>query len=292
MQQQRRGGLGGLLGRVPMPVVAAGLLAFVYTGLHTVDEGNAGVYWIGGALRDKVSGPGWNVKIPFIETMAQVQVTMQTDSVTNIPCGTSGGVLVTFARIEVVNRLSKDHVVDTVRKYGVNYDQTWIFDKIHHEINQFCSAHTVQEVYIDLFDTLDESLAKALQADCTKYDTGIEIIAVRVTKPDIPHQLRMNYERVEDEKTQLLIAAQAQKVEMKKEETARLKLVAEAQKEKEVREVQIQKEILEKEGAQKMKMIEDQMWKASEQAKSDAITYASKAAADAYEYDAALPRKA
>lgn len=54
------------------------------------------------------------------------------------------------------------------------------------EINQFCSKHTLQEVYIDLFDTLDDDLAKKLQADCDKYDTGIDIIAVRVTKPRIP----------------------------------------------------------------------------------------------------------
>lgn len=56
--------------------------------------------------------------------------------------------------------------------------------------------------------------------------------------------------------------------------------------------MQIQKEILEKEGVQKMKMIEDEIWKASAQAKSDAVTYAAKATADAYEYDAAKRAKA
>jgi len=42
---------------------------------------------------------------------------------------------------QVVNRLLKDHVYSTILQYGVNYDKTWIYDKIHHEINQFCSAH-------------------------------------------------------------------------------------------------------------------------------------------------------
>ena len=32
---------------------------------------------------------------------------------TNIPCGTRGGVLIYFDKVEVVNRLAKDHVVDT-----------------------------------------------------------------------------------------------------------------------------------------------------------------------------------
>lgn len=41
---------------------------------------------------------------------------------------------------------------ETLRNYGVTYDKTWIYDKIHHEINQFCSGHTLQQVYIDMFD--------------------------------------------------------------------------------------------------------------------------------------------
>jgi hypothetical protein len=66
-------------------------------------------------------------------------------------------------QVEVVNRLKKEHVYETVKNYTVHYDQTWIFDKIHHEINQFCSSHSLQEVYITLFDTLDEHLQGALQ---------------------------------------------------------------------------------------------------------------------------------
>lgn len=45
-----------------------------------------------------------------------------------------------------------------MKEYTIEYDKTWIFDKIHHEINQFCSKHTLQEVFIDKFDTLDENL--------------------------------------------------------------------------------------------------------------------------------------
>lgn len=57
--------------------------------------------------------------------------------------------MIEFEKIEVVNRLRKDMAWETVKNYTVNYDQTWIYDKIHHEINQFCSKHTLHEVYID-----------------------------------------------------------------------------------------------------------------------------------------------
>ena len=42
-------------------------------------------------------------------------------------------------------------VVDVVKNYTADYDKTLIFNKIHHELNQFCSVHTLQEVYIELF---------------------------------------------------------------------------------------------------------------------------------------------
>ena len=43
-----------------------------------------------------------------------------------------------------------------------------------HEINQFCSGHTVQEVLIDKFNTLDESLKESLQKGCNEWAPGIE----------------------------------------------------------------------------------------------------------------------
>jgi len=52
-------------------------------------------------------------------------------------------VLVYFDKIEVVNKLSKDAVYMTVKNYTKDYDKIWIYDKIHHEINVFCSKHTL-----------------------------------------------------------------------------------------------------------------------------------------------------
>lgn len=49
-------------------------------------------------------------------------------------------------------------VVDIVRNYTADYDKTLIFNKIHHELNQFCSVHTLQEVYIELFGEYTHSI--------------------------------------------------------------------------------------------------------------------------------------
>nr|DAD35033.1 TPA_asm: hypothetical protein HUJ06_005673 [Nelumbo nucifera] len=107
--------------------------------------------------------------------------------------------------LQVVNRLQKDYVYETLLNYGIQYDNTWIYDKIHHEINQFCSSHTLQQVYIDMFDQIGEKMKDALQGDCTQYAPGIEIISVRATKPTIPRSIKRNFELMEEERTKVLV---------------------------------------------------------------------------------------
>merc|ERR1719418_210886 len=41
--------------------------------------------------------------VPFLTMVRNIQTTLQTDEVKNVPCGTSGGVMIYFDRIEVVN---------------------------------------------------------------------------------------------------------------------------------------------------------------------------------------------
>ena len=131
------------------------------------------------------------------EEFIEMKVSIQTDVVINIPCGTSNGTLVYFDKVEVVNKLKKEYVYDTVLNYTEDYEKFWITDKLHHEINQFCSKHTLQEVFIDKFDSLDEQLAEALRESTEKWAPGVEIISIRVTKPRIPDNLMKNYEAIE-----------------------------------------------------------------------------------------------
>lgn len=54
---------------------------------------------------------------------------------------------------------------------------------------------------------------------------GLNVQAVRVTKPRIPESIRYNYEKMEAEKTELLVATQHQRVVEKLAETERKKAV-------------------------------------------------------------------
>ncbi|XP_077437840.1 erlin-1 [Vanacampus margaritifer] len=260
----------------------AGVMAvLLHSSIHKIEEGHLAVYYRGGALLTGPNGPGYHIMLPFITTYRSVQTTLQTDEIKNVPCGTSGGVMIYFDRIEVVNMLVSSAVVDIVRNYTADYDKTLIFNKIHHELNQFCSVHTLQEVYIELFDIIDENLKIALQKELNVMAPGLTIQAVRVTKPKIPESIRRNFELMEAEKTRLLITAQTQKVVEKEAETERKKAIIEAQKVAQVAEIQFQQKVMEKETEKRISEIEDAAFLAREKARADAEYYTAAKFAEA-----------
>jgi hypothetical protein len=196
-------------------------------------------------------------------------------------CGTSGGVMIEFAAVEVVNRLQKSAVIQTIRKYGLDYDKIWIFDKIHHEINQFCSKHSLQQVYIDLFDTLDENLSFALQTDSRKWAPGLEIIAARVTKPTIPPAIYRHFEAMEEEKTKLLIATAEQKLVALEGETEKQLSIIRAEMASAVSKIHMEKQMLKEITDQKVNKISDTIYVNHEKSLSDAANYRKQKQAEA-----------
>lgn len=170
--------------------------------------------------------------------------------------------------------------MDIVRNYTADYDKTLIFNKVHHELNQFCSIHTLHEVYIDLFDQIDENLKQALQRDLNEMAPGLTIQAVRVTKPKIPEVIRKNYELMEGEKTKLLISTQHQKVVEKDAETERKRAIIVAQKEAQVAKIQFEQKIMEKESLQRIAQIEDEMHVARQKSHANAEYYKLKQQAE------------
>uniref|UniRef100_A0A8C1AW34 Band 7 domain-containing protein n=2 Tax=Cyprinus carpio TaxID=7962 RepID=A0A8C1AW34_CYPCA len=264
----------------PHPAATYGYSTAVFSALHKIDEGHVGVYYRGGALLTTTSGPGFHLMLPFITTFKSVQTTLQTDEVKNVPCGTSGGVMIYFDRIEVVNYLAPSAVYSIVRNFTADYDKALIFNKVHHELNQFCSVHALQEVYIGLFDQIDENLKLTLQEDLTSMAPGLIIQAVRVTKPNIPESIRRNYELMESERTKLLVAAETQKVVEKEAETERKKAVIEAEKVAQVSEIKFEQKVMEKEIEKKISEIEDGAFIARQKAKADAEFYTAQRAAE------------
>jgi regulator of protease activity HflC (stomatin/prohibitin superfamily) len=109
--------------------------------------------------------------------------------------------------------------------------------------------------------------------DCDKYNTGIDIISVSVTKPKIPEAIRESFEKVETEKTRLMVSTHTQKVIEKEAETERKRATIEALKVAEVSKINMEKEVAIKLANQKIQEIEDQMKSDSVKMQSDSEYY-------------------
>ena len=84
--------------QVVVLVVVAYFVAML-SGFHEVREGYVGIYKRLGVLQSGLTSPGFHFRIPFLENYIEMKVTIQTDVVKNIPCGTSNGTLVYFERV-------------------------------------------------------------------------------------------------------------------------------------------------------------------------------------------------
>ena len=64
-------------------------LLILFMGYHKIDEGHVGVYFRGGALLPDLTEAGYHWHYPIITDYHNVQVTVQTDKVTDIPVNSS-----------------------------------------------------------------------------------------------------------------------------------------------------------------------------------------------------------
>merc|ERR1711991_1202694 len=151
-------------GKMALAAFVLGLFGIVVAilagGLHQVPEGHVAMYWFGGALTDTMNDPGWHWQFPLVYTRDFVQLTLQTDTVTNVPCGTSTGVIITFDRIDVVNQLDRNKAHSTIKRFGVQYDRTFVFDKIAHRDAEIAVIQAEREANVTLIDTRKRLAAK------------------------------------------------------------------------------------------------------------------------------------
>lgn len=188
-------------------------ITFLVSGLTTVPTGYVGVVYRGGRLLEYTLDPGLHVKLP-IDSVQNVQVTMQVDAVEDVQCGTVNGVDILFSRIEVVNKLSKSAVLRAVAEFGIDYDQPLIFQRVAHSILETCASSTLEEIAITRFSQLDEELVDKLQktADQLLGKGALEISSVRVSKPRLPESVRRAFESREAEKANLQVARERARV--------------------------------------------------------------------------------
>ena len=62
-----------MIGCTALMVILVAVVAYTFTfGIHVISEGYVGVYYRGGKLLNSVTGPGYNVRNPYLTTYEQV----------------------------------------------------------------------------------------------------------------------------------------------------------------------------------------------------------------------------
>ena len=200
--------------------------------IHRVNEGQVGIYYNFGKLNEHITESGIHLRMPWpITYTSEVQITPQTDTITNVKCGAGDGTQLIFDQVDVGNYLKKDYVYKTIKRFGENYDNYLVKDKVRAQINVICSGLTSQEIYIDKFHTLDDLLLNYLQEENDKEsESGVVVQFVRMSKPTLPKTLQDNYDKIANEKTARKVAEE-QKLRLEQENNNKL-LVAAAEAEK------------------------------------------------------------
>lgn len=139
------------------------------------------------------------------------------------------------------------------------YEKLWVHDQVHHDMNQICSQKSVHEVYISMFNALDEELMSRMGQRLVDWAPGLQLVSIRLTKPEIPERLRQNYELVDEKKTNLLIAMQRQQTIIKEAQTEKQAAIWQAEKQLTVALIDFQKKEQAQQGRIRISHLEDEM---------------------------------
>ena len=113
-----------------------------------------------------------------------------------------------------------DKVLDTIGKYGQDYDKYLVHNFVVHKITERCSQTSAHKFVIEEFNLIDNNLQNDIQAENNALNTGVSVRFVRLTKPKFPPEMDKHYMDLANEKT-------LKKVLEQKKETERIRKEAE-----------------------------------------------------------------
>lgn len=245
-------------------------------GIHQCFQGHKCVYYRGGQLLDSLNEPGFHLKMPFITSHHNVQVTWQTDKLMNVICGSSRGGHA-YLDIEVVNKLSseKECILDVIGEHTIDYDKPLIFDYIPSEVAQFCKNYTLDDIVIREFDKLDEVLLEKLQDNVKSYglENCLEIKKVRINRPRLDKSMQIKFESIENEQKEKELAEQKKKTERVILESILQKELMEKERQQKTSEIEMKIQISKAKSLAEKQKILDNMELETKKKKADANKY-------------------
>ena len=209
----------------------------------------------------------------------------KTEILNDLSTVTRDGIAISFIGIQVISSVKIEKLIPLIKLYGMEFKRVLIYDRIAEDLRIFCANHTIDEVYNSMFLDIVENVKIDVEDSIRRLgQDGVKILNLVVPKPDIPDDIAENYKKVKVQWTEQLVAQQEQKTAKIKvylgknhtnentefcllfqKETENLKAKLDAQREKDVTEIELERRILEKEGEKKRNEIDNQIIKAREE---------------------------
>ncbi len=218
------------------------LICNVQSVFITIETGFVGAKYVWNKISQDILEPGAHFFNSVTTKIVMVETRPQKDSVINAECGTNDGLKLIFENIEVGNTLSKEHVYNTLSRFGQMYDRHLVTDLVRHQINVICSSMSAHEVAIDKFSTLDDLLKDFIQSENDRQESGLVINFVRLSKPKLPASIEKNYLALAEERTmKKVLEEKKERIKTEKESEA---IVAEKDNEIKIKNSQKANEIM------------------------------------------------
>jgi len=257
--------------------IAIVFVILLVSSIHTIDEGSVGIYYRQGALQESYSLPGVRFKAPFISELKEITIRPTTETMEDIKTVTRDGIEIVFHDIQIISNVEVSQLIDLVRKFGSEFRRVLIYDRVSEDLRLFCANHTIDEVYnslfLDIVANVKLNVEESIKRLGLRGETGIHILNLVVPKPDIPRDIAVNYKKVKVQWTEQLVAVQQQKTEQIKKETQSIKAILDAEREKDVLEIELQKELLKKQKEKERNDLDIQIVKDREENIADIAAY-------------------
>jgi len=197
-----------------------------YTGIRCdgwicngIKEGHVGIVNYQGSIVNRLIMPGAYWYEPYgTKEIIEIKL-VDEDIVKNVQCITSEGILLKFPAIKVRNQIAVSDILDTVRRYGIKYDESHIYQRVQSEMLDICSQLTAPEIMFTLYDRINELLLNSLIVENKRFKTNLLIQSVIITdKPIAPKAIQENYEKLAlAESATKVLEAEKLRVQMEKE---------------------------------------------------------------------------
>jgi regulator of protease activity HflC (stomatin/prohibitin superfamily) len=182
-------------------------------GVRVVRNQHVGIYIRSGRLLKRLDDPGLTFYWPLLTRTHDVFTGIDHDVIPPMAeaptdCRSKDGGLFRL-RVDVSNRLRKEHIIDTVRRFGLAYDQVTIYDQAASSIKDVCSKMTSHEIAIEKYDSLDDSIAEKMRERVRAIlEASVEIVQVKILDLAIPEDLNRIFaeQAVERARKRALIA--------------------------------------------------------------------------------------